>query len=115
MKSRAIEAQWRQSLALYGKSPRNFLMTFLLQHKAPISPRKIWAVYLAYPDLRKSGIYNSLSHMKTSAILPLLKSGVVVRDRAVDNPRYRSTGTVTMCEFRDHTQAQMCHAAAEAR
>ena len=82
-------------LATYEKfalTPKHFLMTFLLQHKDPVTLKKIWKVYTSTPDLRQSGIFKSVSHMRKAAVGPLLEAGIIVRDRAADLPKFKHSG-----------------------
>ncbi len=76
------------------KSSTNFLKTFLMQLPQPVSSKKIWSVYQATPDLRRSGIYKSYTHMKKSAIDPLIAEGSVIRGRAFDIQRYKNSGAI---------------------
>ena len=91
----ALMGMWKRINVKQATTPTHFMKTFLMQYKDPVSPKKIWDVYTSIPELYASGIFTSLSHMKRAAVVPLIKSGDVVRTRAVDAPRFKNAGMQT--------------------
>jgi len=81
-------------LEMYAKmalKPENFIKITLMQIPEPITPKRLWLLYLHTPDLRQHDIFKSFSQFKRT-IKYLISEGDVFRGKAFDQPQFKKTG-----------------------